>query len=73
MTRDVQWNLTVDAVTDALIRSHLATTPAVSMDMFVVRAVERELDRISLLEQQRPTVNPVPSDDMWEIVIPRPR
>ncbi|WP_242095376.1 hypothetical protein [Sphingomonas sp. CROZ-RG-20F-R02-07] len=73
MTGHLQWNLIVDTVTDAMVRSHLARTPHVSIDAFVVQAIERELDRISLPAQQRSTVDPAASDDMWEIVIPRPR
>ncbi|MDF2605157.1 hypothetical protein [Sphingomonas sp.] len=73
MSNTVQWRVTVDSVTDALVRSHLSKEgPAASLNELVERAVSRELDRIALEEHERANTRPVPSDDMWEIIIPLP-
>lgn len=73
MTDTVKWNVIVDKVTDALVRSQLkrAAAPA-ELDAFVVGAVQRELDRLALIETEYARNRPVRDDEMWEIIIPLP-
>lgn len=73
MSNTVQWRVAVDSVTDALVRSHLAkNNPWMSLDEFVDRAINHELDRVALQDHERAKARPACSDDMWEIVIPLP-
>ncbi len=73
MSNTVQYRVTVDSVTDALVRSHLSKEgPAASLSEFIDRAVHRELDRIALEEHELANARPTSSDDMWEIIIPLP-
>lgn len=74
MTDRVQWAITVDRVTDALVRSHVGESrPAMTLDAFVERAIRREFDSLALEELERRTAPPSRSNDMWEIVIPLPQ
>ncbi|MFD1033140.1 hypothetical protein ACFQ15_00540 [Sphingomonas hankookensis] len=62
----------MDTVTDALLRMHIAHNPGTDFDTLVERAVNRELDRLALIEAERSrTLRP--SEDMWTITIPVPR
>ncbi|WP_298814640.1 hypothetical protein [uncultured Sphingomonas sp.] len=73
MADNVKWNVTVDKVTDALVRSQLARgSPPANLDAFVLGAVHRELDRLALLENERARNRGAKDDDIWEIVIPLP-
>lgn len=73
MANNEKWSVTVDKVTDALVRSQLARGPApANLDAFVVGAVQRELDRLALLETERARNRPASDGGMWEIVIPWP-
>lgn len=73
MTQNVSWRVTVDEVTDALVRSHLARQAARhTLDDFIVSAVRRELDRVAILEQERAEARPIQDQGVWEIVIPLP-
>jgi hypothetical protein len=68
----VRWTVKVDTVTDALLRMHIAHNPGTDIDALVERAVNRELDRLAIIEdERRSTFQPL--DDMWSITIPRPR
>jgi hypothetical protein len=74
MTGMVQWAITVDNFTDALVRSHLGKCrPEVTLDAFVERAIRREFDCLALEDAQRAAAPPSRSGDMWEIVIPLPK
>lgn len=73
MEDTVRWQLKIDSITDALVRTHLANTnPPVTLGGFVEHAIAREFDRLALLEHERSTAPRPRSDDMWEIVIPLP-
>jgi len=74
MTHDVQWTVNVDKVTDAVVRSHISRCrPELTLNAFVQSAVQRELDRLAIEEHERAASRPPRTEDMWEIVIPRPR
>jgi hypothetical protein len=72
VTRTIRWTVKVDTVTDALLRMHIAHNPGTDIDALVERAVNRELDRLAIIEDERRNTFQ-PSDDMWSITIPRPR
>jgi len=67
----VRWTVKVDTVTDALLRMHIAHNPGADIDALVERTVNRELDRLMIIEDERRSMFQ-PSDDMWSITIPRP-
>lgn len=74
MAQDVQWSVTADKVTDALVQSHLkGCRPEMTLDTFLKDAILRELDRLALDERGGAGSRPPAADGMWEIVIPRPR
>lgn len=73
MSNSVHWSVSVDTVTDALVRMELAHQGATAtLDSFVVEAVRRELDRLALLAREARTLPDADDDDMWTIKIPRP-
>lgn len=71
-TGTVQWTVEVDTVTDALLRMHIAHNPGTDIDALIERAVNRELDRLTLIEAECSTTLQS-RDDMWSITIPFPR
>jgi hypothetical protein len=73
MSTTANWSVTVDTVTDALVRSHLARHPGAELDAVVVEAVGRELDRLALPDDEGRAPASMRHNDMWCITIPRPR
>lgn len=69
MSSTVAWSVTVDTVTDALVRSHLARHSGADLNALVVDAVSRELDRLALQEHERRERVSVDCDDTWSITI----
>lgn len=68
----IRWSVKVDTVTDALLRMHITHNPGTDFDTLVERAMNRELNRLTLIEAERSRTLQ-PRDDMWSITIPFPR